>query len=117
MIKIKFDEYLKAGIYKQEDDIAVIKRLITTLINNLYKVDQEHILYLDLERCHDYKVDDQEPVNWADLSVVEVIKDRDSNNYLVTIEEAAPDACPSLCSYITTYMKLWGWNCEVKTEW
>jgi hypothetical protein len=31
--------------------------------------------------------------------------------------EAFFDECPNFCAYVQKYMRIWGWDVEVKTEW
>lgn len=59
---------------------------------------------------------DGEPINWGSLRCVEVKKFEDGIFY-IEVEEASPGGCPMLCEYIETFMRSWGWECRVKTEW
>lgn len=54
-------------------------------------------------------------INWGDLSCVEVNK-YDDGSFEVVIEEAAPE-CPAFCIWIATWLEIWGWKCNVRTEW
>lgn len=57
----------------------------------------------------------REPINWGDLNAdVAMMAD---GTFLVTVEEAPPDACPELCAYIERWLTAWGWPCRVVTEW
>lgn len=55
-------------------------------------------------------------INWGDLkcSIVKALAD---GRFIVVIDEASPDACPTLCDYIQRHLKMNGWDCEVETEW
>lgn len=54
-------------------------------------------------------------INWGDLSCTDVGL-RGDGVYLVTVEEAAPEAS-NLRTYLQRWLRLWGWNVEVTTEW
>jgi len=58
---------------------------------------------------------DGEPINWGDLSCVEV-KQYNDGSWEVLIEEAAPE-CPALCAYIAEWLGKWDWQATVRTEW
>jgi len=60
------------------------------------------------------KIDSGEPINWADLKCG---VERKGDCFLVTIEEASPGVCPSLCEYVEKWLTAWGWNVIVETEW
>lgn len=120
--KQNFDFLVKNKIRKQEDDVKVVERLVNLLLQNLFRPCEderaEHgcTFSADAEKLKKYGLD-KEPINWGDLKVCEVIKDRDSETYIVSIEEASPDGCPALCEYVEKFMELWGWNVNCKTEW
>ena len=56
-----------------------------------------------------------EAINWGDLGVMDVRR-LGEDGWLVDIEEANPD-CPVLCGYISGWLRKWGWEVEVRTEW
>jgi hypothetical protein len=121
--KQQFDQLVQAGIRKQEDDLTIVKNLVDRLIENLYKpCEDERVVEAtctfvgDESKIKKYGIHG-EPINWGDLGVCDVVKDRDSDLYIVTVDEAAPDDCPAFCAYIEKFMKLWGWHVQVKTEW
>ena len=118
MTKSHFEKYTKYGLVRKLD-IEVVEDNINALIRNLYKP-------CDDERAHegiDFVADgdklkalgiDEEPINWGDLKVVDVTKN--GEEFFVTVDEAAP-RCINLIRYIEKFMKLWGWNVRVETEW
>ena len=111
--KEHFDLLKKAGM--DVDPCERVRSLVTMLLDALSKPDLKHVATFDRERAISLGVDVTEPVNWAALHVIEVVPF--DGCYLVDIEEAAPDQCPVLCAYIEKYMRSWGWEVNVKTEW
>lgn len=114
--KIKFQQE-KLGL-KITDEQA-IERVVNILIDALYipvegfggvtKVDPERIKHFGIE-------DKYEAINWGDLNCDEVQK-LANGSFIITIDEAAPDSCPTFCDYIQKHMKSYGWEVIVKTEW
>jgi len=98
---------------------AVIKSLAEGLIKALYiPVEGESVRRVDKSRLTHFGVDDTEPVNWGDLGCSEVRQSPDGDGtFILTVEEAAPRDCESLCEYIETYLYSYGWECKVETEW
>lgn len=95
---------------------SIIEELVNTLINGLYiPVKGEHCRQADRVRLELFGIK-QEPINWGDLKCMEVEAFK-NGRYLVTIEEASPSDCPTFCSYIETYLKSYGWDVQVQTEW
>jgi hypothetical protein len=95
----------------------LIMCLVNELIAALYiPCKGERQYHVDEDRCHHFKVDRGEPINWGDLKCNEAKKFEDGS-FLVVIDEAAPNDCQSLCEYIETYMKSYGWDVRVQTEW
>ncbi|HEY0088892.1 MAG TPA: hypothetical protein VGB37_08615 [Candidatus Lokiarchaeia archaeon] len=112
--KERFEFYKKAGIIKQTAEER-IKLLVNKLIDSLYiPIEGDRIDKVDLKRIKLFKID-SEPINWGDLGCAEVEKHGDF--YLITIEEASPENCPTLCEYIEKYIKSWGWDVKCQTEW
>ena len=90
------------------------------LIDSLYipTLNPDAFSELDKTRLEKFEVSASEPVNWgANLHVCDVVKDKDSDFYTVTIEEASPDDCSSLCEYLEKFMLSNGWTIKVITEW
>mgnify|MGYP001612714526 FL=1 len=56
----------------------------------------------------------REPINWGDLGAS---VERHGAIWIVTLEEASPGDCPTLCKYVRGWMERWGWECVVQTEW
>lgn len=112
-----FEFLVKAGVKKADDDKDIIYNAVNRLINALYIPVKEtgRVNMVDPERTRLFEIGN-EPINWGDLSCAEVEK-FDTGEYLVSIAEAMPDSCPGLCRYIHEYMKAYGWNCRIETEW
>lgn len=104
-------------VYKQVAE-DVIQELVNTLIAALYipVIEKRRFEKLDENRIKHFEIDDTEPINWGDLKCNEVKKFEDGT-YLVTIDEASPNDCPTFCEYIEKYMKSNGWEVRVVTEW
>jgi hypothetical protein len=112
----KFEFYKEVGNFKQTAEDCVI-RLVNDLIESLYvPVKGERMNKVDNSRVKRFKIDRSEPINWGDLKCNEVKKFEDGS-FLVVIDEASPSDCPTFCEYIKTYMKSYGWDCKVETEW
>lgn len=108
-----FEIVRKAGGPTPEEAItALINRLIEALY---YPTDNDYMFRVDKDRLKKYDIDESEPINWGDLKCSEV--KADGGLYTVTIDEASPGACPTLCEYIEKYMASRGWNVKCETEW
>ncbi len=96
-----------------------IEEATNRLLDALYipdETDDGRLIYKrDPVRCAQFGIE-EEAVNWGDLKCVGVDAFTDGR-FLVTIEEASPDGCPTLCGYLERHLKLIGWNCQVETEW
>lgn len=116
--KEQFEFRKKHGLPVNETAEDRVKSLVNMLIKALYIPVKEHILTkLDPERAKSLFINTLEPINWWDLKCREVRFYEPYNMYAVTVDEAGPDECPSLCEYIEAYMKSYGWEVFVKTEW
>ncbi len=95
----------------------LIEGLVGMLITRLYEPCDGHDgccdWHVSADRLREEKIDGA--INWGDLSCSDVGL-REDGVYLVTIEEAAPDA-QSLCAYVQRWLTAWGWPVEVETEW
>jgi len=94
-----------------------VEKLVSILINALYipVEDGEVLTRVDPARIEHFEIDRTEPINFGDLHCAHV---EDKGDYFeVTIEEAAPMSCPTLCAYIEKYMAAYGWPIVVVTEW
>ena len=111
--KEHFDFLVKGGF--KLDDIKAVHSLVQLLLEALQKPALNSIMVLDRERLVEFGLDPSEPVNWADLKVIMINKIE--GVYLVDIEEASQGECPTLCAYIEKYMRAWGWEVNVRTEW
>lgn len=92
----------------------VVLKLVNRLIEALYIPTPKGIT-IDPIRLKLFQIEN-EPFNSANLTCSDVFK-KDDNTFLVIIDEAAPDGCPTLCRYISEFAKYYGWNVIVKTEW
>ena len=116
MTRERFLFYKNAGINSVGTEQEHVEMLANKLIDSLYKPSDEGAQFImDTERIGKYCPGaNVEPINWGDLSATVINAD---DLFIITIEEAAEDGCPSLCEYIHDYLTAWGWNVEVKTEW
>jgi hypothetical protein len=91
--------------------------LVNILIKGLYIPVEGHtsVTRRDPIRCEAFGIC-EEPINWGDLWCSEVKKFEDGT-FLVTIEEAMPANCQTLCDYIERFMRSYGWEVRVQTEW
>ena len=118
MTRKDFEKLTNIGIFKKPD-IEVVEDTINLLIENLYKpCDDERMkdgvdFVADDEKLKLHNINN-EPINWGDLKVCNIEKKGES--FFVTVDEAAP-GCQNLIFYIEKFMKLWGWDVEVETEW
>lgn len=93
-----------------------IEVLVNKLIDGLYCPSQGDITEtVDYSRLEKFGIDKKEPINWGALHCIHV--ELIGDIWDVTIEEAMPASCPTLCSYIERFMKSWGWDVRVNTEW
>jgi hypothetical protein len=116
MTKKRFD-FLKSNNLGDLVEQDVVIQNVNQLLNALFiPIDNENQTMIDRERLKTFNINYDEPINWSSLNCInaEIFENGD---FLITIEEASPNECPTLCEYIQTYMKYWGWNCQVKTEW
>ena len=90
----------------------IIQGLINLIILSFYQLDKEVGFKADRRRIP--KEIWEEAINWGDLSCVKVEKIR--NSYVAYVEEA-DDTCIHLQLFIEDWLKNWGWDVKVKTEW
>jgi hypothetical protein len=113
--KERFDFKVKNGLLKPDQDVEIIDHLANRLIEALYRPTKENRTFTpNGYALNKYNIDADEPINWGDLKA-NVLKENDY--YLIVIDEAAPDDCPTLCEYIEKYLTAWGWDVKVITEW
>jgi len=105
----------KAGIdspvFNDEEEVM---GLVNWLIISLYEPDEENVYRVNEEKIRKYGLD-RDAINWGDLKCYAVEKIAE-DKYVVYVDEAAPDAT-SLQKFIEEWMKKWGWDVEVHTEW
>lgn len=117
MQKEKFDLYSSNGwVNISREDM--ISQMVDKLLGYLFRPTEDPLLLYvsDIERVKAFGIEDGEPINWGDLKCCEV-QSLLGGSFIVTIDEAAPDACPTLCAYVEKYLRAWGWEVKVETEW
>ncbi len=110
-----FDYLVTIGVLSADLAESRVRLLVEQLLSAL-KIPDEEGMRLDKSRLTHFGIDVNEPANWASFNVAEVQEFKDGT-FLVTIDEACPGACPTLCGYIEKYMLLYGWQVTVQTEW
>lgn len=110
--------YMENGFYNNTTIEGVIEIRVNILLRALYVPVEGHnyLTKTDTRRIQEFGIDDSEPINWGDLKCCGVERVH-GGSFLVTIEEASPGSCQSLCDYIERFMKSWGWDVTVETEW
>ena len=71
---------------------------------------------MDHSRLEYFGINDDELINWWNLKCKEVIK-IGIDLFMVKLEEAGENSCPTLCRYLEEYLKSFGWKCQVEAEW
>jgi hypothetical protein len=110
--KEHFELLNKCGV--KVDICEIIGKRAQRYLDALFIPNEDGRFHRDPERCKLFGID-EEPINWGDLSVCDVVELKDGS-FIVTIEEAAPE-CHTLCAYIEKYLRINGWEVKVKTEW
>ena len=107
----------EAGIVKDKKKELEerLMNIVNVLLTTLYKVADDGFI-IDESKVNQIG-SQKEPINWGGLSCVDVEYDENLDVYIVTIEEAAEDACPNFCNYIQNILLKWGWKTIVKTQW
>ena len=108
---MKYEEYLNYSKYGiRTDPVEIIKRDINRLIGCLYKPDKDGFVP-DKEKIGPIFSD---PINWARLNCYEV--KGEEFPFVAYVGPASPDS-PNLKQYIEGWLKEWGWEVVVITEW
>jgi hypothetical protein len=108
---------LRAIMPSFQPEADVVAGIVNDLIKALYKpVKDDRLTILDTVRARKFKVNFDEPVNWGGLCCADV-KRFDDGSFLVTVEEASPDGCATLCAYISSHLEAYGYKAIVRTEW
>jgi hypothetical protein len=131
--KEQYYKWVEMGIIKDQTPEQRVEFLSNELLKVLYTPCEDSSLFVpDFEKIEKLGIDSGEPVNWMDLKAnIELIDKLDVNDFdlreivkskrnvfIITIDEASPGACPTLCAYIEKYLTIWGWdNIIVETEW
>jgi len=103
-----------------------VESLANWVLLSLYdKVEEDTVYALDKKRIKgDKRIAEafrSEPINWGTLGAyaLEPVGSEDKappQRFDVIIEEAAP-SCHNLCAYVQSWLKKWGWDVTVHTEW
>lgn len=112
----QFERLKSAGLTTQTAEERV-KLLVSMLLDALF-IPVEHesaLIKADPKRLEYFGINQNEPINFGDLKCVGV--EEKNGVFEVTVDEAAPNECPSLCEYIERHMAFYGWPVEVFTEW
>lgn len=111
----KYEQQIKRGLqmHPRED---IIQTIVNGLIDSMYLPVEGYngITKRDPERCKLFGIE-EEPMNWGDLKCYAV--EAKGEEWIVSIDEAAPNECPTFCAYIEKYMLSYGWPVQVETEW
>jgi hypothetical protein len=108
-------EMLK-GISPNRREEEFIRDLVDNLLLALFIPTQDNLRTLDHVRLEKFNIDFNEPANWASIGCLEVRMFREITE--ITIDEACPNECPTLCRYIEDFLGFQGYsNILVKTEW
>lgn len=115
--KESFDFYKKAGLLNYLTAERRVETLVNMLLDALFipVANGETLIMVDRQRLEHFGVNASEPINFGDLKCVSV--EEENGVFKVTVEEAAPNECPTLCEYIEKYMATYGWAVSVETEW
>lgn len=100
-------------IYEPIPPEKVIEELIEWIITSLYKLDEKNVHIADDEKLEKLGLNN-EPINWGDLSCHYVERIGDENNYIAYIQEANSKI---LEEFIEGWLRKWGWNVRVITDW
>lgn len=110
--KEHYDLLEKSGIH-QKSKAEHVEWLANMLLEALLIPTHDGVKR-DAARCDFFGID-EEPINFGSLNAT--CEEQECGKLLVTIEEAAPNECPTLCDYVRRYLAAWGWGVEVETEW
>lgn len=122
MIPITRSEWLKRKETREKMKLPflceeeVIRKNVEWLIERLYSPNEECGAVIEKEFLEKFGLDklSNEAINWGSLGVTFIEKHGD--RFIVNIEEVSPSAV-CFIKYIKYWLKKWGWNVEVKTEW
>ena len=114
--KEQYYKWVEMGLIKEQSPQQRIEKLTNDLIHVLYKPCKDSKLFVpDWGKIKRMKINPKEPVNWMSLKATVEFED---TLFTVTIDEAMPGECPTLCAYIEKYLVAWGWdNVQIETEW
>lgn len=103
-------------IFPDLEEEEYIREVVNSLIDALYIPTENDMRSLDRNRLSLFEIDIDEPVNWGALgcSEVKIFKELIE----ITLDEACPSECPTLCEYIEKFLKFEKYsNILVRTEW
>ncbi len=113
--KEQFDLYVKNGLLDPKMDTYRVELLANKLLESLYKpITKKGLFIPDWLRIKKEGIDRTEPINWGDLKATIIKKE---GLYIVTIDEASPGECQTLCEFVEKYLTAWGWPVIIETEW
>jgi hypothetical protein len=110
----RFEKYEKIGVQRFQTKLGRVKSICEQLLHCLYKPDNDLMFVADLHKIAESGISLSEPINWGGLNI-SVVRIRDK--FIITLDEASPEECPTLCAYFEDHLTSWGWDVEVKTEW
>jgi hypothetical protein len=94
---------------------GAIKDAVDSLLGYLYQPNEETAWRADGRKLKRFGMNN-EAINWGDLYCASVEK-LGEDGWLVTIEEASPEAA-NLCRWVQDWLGKWGWpNVRVQAEW
>ncbi len=113
--KEHFDMLVGMGVLTSDLAESRVRVLAERLLSAL-KIPDEEGMALDKARIEHFGIDINECVNWASMNVGD-IKELVDGTFLIWVDEACPDTCPTLCAYVEKYMTFLGWQVSVRTMW
>ena len=109
-----FEMLVAIGAISPDTGAGIVKKIANDLLLALKKPSERDFCFVnDGQRFEQAGVDPKEPANWAALHCS--VKELADSTYLITIDEASPGQCPTLCSYIHDFLKRGGWGTQVVT--
>jgi len=114
--KEQYYQMVKLGAIKHQSPQQRVEKLANDLIHVLFRPVKNSSLFVpDWSKIKRMGINRYEPINWMSLRATVEFED---DTFLVSIDEAMPEQCPTLCGYVQKYLTLWGWdNISVETEW
>ena len=98
----------------EDDQNIILDQQASALLAYLYEPDAQLGWVANGNLVERFELD-KDAINWGDLAVIDVAQTTDGS-FIVYVEEVAPDAI-HLQRWIEGWLKAWGWNASVVTEW